>query len=278
MIFLFLLPIKDIQVFYFIPMQKHLSRLLWASCLMLVIACNPQNQKQAGAYDAQFSIDSSLDQQALTDTAFVNTINLYKLGLDSQMNQMISVSEEAMMSGKPESLLSNYVADAMFAIGNAYCLENKLDHDIDLAIINNGGLRTSLPKGEITTGKLYELLPFENKLVIVGMKGSDLQNVLKYLATRKGEGVSGVKMGIKDQNAVNVKIGEEDLDLDKLYHIISIDYLVNGGDGMNSFEKRENFRHMHMKLREAIIAHAKDLYQKGTGIKSQLDGRIYYEQ
>ncbi len=259
-------------------MQKQLNRLLWATCLMLASACNPQTPQQVGVLDSNHSIDSSLDHQALQDTSFINMINYYKIGLDSQMNQLVSVTKEAMISGRPESLLSNYIADAMLAIGNKYCSDNRLGHKVDLAIINNGGLRTSLPKGNITTGKLYELLPFENKLVIVGMKGSDLQNVLKYIATRDGEGVSGVKMGIKGDQAVDVKVGGQKLDLNKVYHIISIDYLVNGGDGMNSFDKRENFRHMHMKLREAIIDHAKVLYQSGVGIKSELDGRVYYEQ
>ena len=259
-------------------MQKHLNRLLLATYLFLVIACSSQINEQTGVYDSNFSIDASLDQQAFRDTAFTNIINQYKLGLDAQMNQIVSVTSEAMMSGRPESLLSNYIADAMLAIGNEFCKENKLGYGVDLSIINNGGLRTSLPKGEITTGKLYELLPFENKLVIVGMKGSDLQNVLKYLAVKDGEGVSGIKMGIRGDEAVDVKIGGKALDLNKIYHIISIDYLVNGGDGMNSFKKRENFRHIHMKLRKAVIDHAKVLYKSGVGIKAELDGRIYYEK
>ena len=259
-------------------MQKHLNRLLLATYLFLVIACSSQPNHQTGVYDSNFSIDSSLDQQAIQDTAFTNIINQYKLGLDAQMNQLVSVTSEAMMSGKPESLLSNYIADAMLAIGNEFCKENKLGYGVDLSIINNGGLRTSLPKGEITTGKLFELLPFENKLVIVGMKGSDLQNVLKYIAVRDGEGVSGIMMGIKGDEAVDVKIGGKAIDLNKVYHVISIDYLINGGDGMNSFDKRENFRHMHMKLREAVIDHAKVLCKSGIGIKADLDGRIYYEK
>ena len=259
-------------------MQKHLNRLLLATYLLLVIACNTQPNQQAGVYNLNFSVDSSLDQQALQDTAFTNIINKYKVGLDSQMNELVSVTSEAMMSGKPESLLSNYIADAMLVIGNQFCLDHKLDHGVDLSIINDGGLRTSLPKGNITTGKLFELLPFENKLVIVAMKGSDLKNVLKYLATRHGEGVAGIKMGIRGDKVVDLKIGGEKLDVNKVYHIISIDYLVNGGDGMSSFDKRENFRHMHMKLREAIINHAKFLYKSGVGIKAELDGRIYYEK
>ena len=259
-------------------MQKHLNRLLLATYLLLVIACSPQPNQKTGVYDSNFSVDSSLDHQALQDTTFTNIINKYKVGLDAQMNELVSVTSEAMMSGRPESLLSNYIADAMLAIGNKYCLDNKLGHAVDISIINNGGLRTSLPKGEITTGKLFELLPFENKLAIVGMKGSDLQNVLKYLATRDGEGVSGIKMGINGDEAVDVKIGGEKLDLNKVYHIISIDYLINGGDGMSSFDKRANFRHMHIKLREAIIDHAKFLYKSGVGIKAELDGRIYYEK
>lgn len=259
-------------------MQKHLNRLLFATYLFLVVACNPQPNQQAGVYDSNFSVNSSLDQQALQDTAFTNSINHYKIGLDSQMNEVVSVTSEAMMSGRPESLLSNYIADAMLAIGNKYCLDNKLNHAVDISIINNGGLRTSLPEGEITTGKLFELLPFENKLVIVGMKGSDLKNVLRYIATRDGEGVAGVKMGIRGDEAIDVKIGGKKLDLNKVYHIISIDYLINGGDGMSSFDKRENFRHMHMKLRGAIIDYAKYLYKSGVGIKAELDGRVYYEK
>lgn len=259
-------------------MQKHLNRLLLATCLLLAIACSSQPNQQTGVYDSNFSVDSSLDQQALQDTAFTNIINQYKIGLDAQMNEIVSVTSEAMMSGRPESLLSNYIADAMLDIGNKYCLDNKLEHAVDISIINNGGLRTSLPKGEITTGKLFELLPFENKLAIIGMKGSDLQNVLKYIAVRDGEGVAGLKMGIKGDKVVDVIIGGEKLDLSKVYHIISIDYLINGGDGMSSFDKRENFRHMHMKLREAIIDHAKFLYTSGVGIKAELDGRIYYEK
>lgn len=259
-------------------MQKHLNSILWAICFSVAVACSSQPQQHAGAVDSNLSIDSNLDKQVLRDTAFTNLINHYKIDLDAQMNQIVSVTSESMMSGKPESLLSNYIADAMLAIGNKYCLDNKLEHGVDLSIINNGGLRTSLPKGDISIGKLFELLPFENKLVIVGMKGSDLKNVLKYLAVKDGEGVAGIRMGIKGDAAVDVKIGGKTLDVNKLYHIISIDYLVNGGDGMNAFEKRANFRHMHMKLREAIIHRAKALYQLGTGIKSELDGRIYYEK
>ncbi len=259
-------------------MQKQLNRLLWGICLIVAIACQPQAPQQDGVVDAKFSIDASLDQQAAQDTAFAKLIQQYKGGLDSQMNQLVSVTKEAMISGKPESLLSNYIADAMLAIANQYCVDNKLNYAVDLSIINRGGLRTSLPKGDITTGKLFELLPFENKLVIVSMKGSDLQNVLRYLAVREGEGVSGIQMGIKGEQSVDVKIGGEKLDLNKVYHLISIDYLVNGGDGMNSFTKRENLQHMNMKLREAVIAYAKSQYKLGHGIQAKLDGRIYYEQ
>ena len=259
-------------------MQKHLNGLLLATYFFLVIACSPQANHQTGVYNSNLSIDSSLDQQAIQDTAFTNIINRYKVVLDSQMNELVSVTSEAMMSGRPESLLSNYIADSMLAIGNEFCKENKLEYGVDLSIINNGGLRTSLPKGEITTGKLFELLPFDNKLVIVAMKGFDLKKVLKYIATRHGEGVAGIKMGIRGDKAIDVKIGGEKLDLNKVYHIISIDYLINGGDGMNSFDKREDFCHMHMNLRESIINHGKLLYKLGVGIKAELDGRIYYEQ
>jgi len=216
-----------------------------------------------------------MDSYSKKDTTFTNVIESYKSQLDGEMNMLISVSDEAMIAEKPESKLSNYVADAMLSIGKEFCMENKLSHTVDIAIINQGGIRTAMPKGDITVGRMFEMLPFKNKLVIVGMKGRDLNILLNQVAKFGGEGISGVKMGIKDKKAVAILVNGASVDFEKVYYIVSIDYLVNGGGGLTAFATRETFRHLHLKLRSEMIKYISRDYRNGKHISAELDGRIY---
>ena len=79
----------------------------------------------------------------------------YKMRLDSQMNENIAVSAIEIVKGKPEGPLNNLMADAMYETGR---LKNI---SFDIAYTNYGGLRISLPKGNIPLFKVFELIPFE---------------------------------------------------------------------------------------------------------------------
>ena len=85
-------------------------------------------------------------------------ISEYKYGIDSVMNEVLCYSKLEMNKGKPESLLGNFVSDL--------CLE-QFSNEADICIMNNGGLRNILPKGNVTKGDIYKLMPFENELVVV---------------------------------------------------------------------------------------------------------------
>ncbi|WP_321320893.1 5'-nucleotidase [Labilibaculum sp.] len=244
--------------------------------LLIFSGCSVSSKINMPDHQQNYTIDSVMDSYSQKDTAFVHVIEGFKSQLDGEMNAVISISEEEMIVGKPESKLSNYIADAMLAIGKEYCAENQLSHSVDLSIMNQGGIRTGMPKGEITTGRIFEMLPFKNKLVIVGMKGHDLMKLLNQVAGFGGEGISGVKMGIKDKQAVDVLVNGISVDLEKTYHILSIDYLVNGGGGLSAFENRETFRHMHKKLRAEVIRYISEKDKKGEHISAKLDGRIYH--
>ncbi|MPQ47494.1 hypothetical protein GCQ56_10810 [Marinifilum sp. N1E240] len=257
-------------------MTQNLIRTLSIAIVLAIgTACGTSN-KQTQEVKNAYTVNSVYDEVAKVDTAFSNLINSYKIQLDDQMNAVISVSDEAMMTGKPESKLSNYIADAMLEIGRTFCKENDLNHSVDFVVMNMGGIRTAMPKGEISTGRVFEMLPFKNKLVVVGMKGSDVKVLIDQLAEFGGEGVSGLRMGIKNEKAVDVLINDKAIDDSKIYHVMSVDYLVNGGGGFTAFENRETFRHLHKKLRSEIIKYMSEKYQQGQNISSKFDGRIYH--
>ena len=97
----------------------------------------------------------------------------------------------SMDKGAPESLLSNLVADVLRGAA-----AQVLGKPADMGLVNMGGLRNVLTEGPITCGNIYEILPFENSLCVVTLKGVYLKQLFESIAARGGEGVSGVKLRI----------------------------------------------------------------------------------
>ena len=258
-------------------MKKRLYNLLIVSVLLVAIsACGTTQKIKQTKNQKTYSIDSTLDAYSKVDTSFTNLIVSYKSQLEDEMNMLISIADEEMVTAKPESKLSNFIADGMLQIGKTFCKENKLSHSVDIAIMNLGGIRTGMPKGAIRTGRMFEMLPFKNKLVIVGMKGGDLKTLLDQLAEFGGEGASGFKMGIKDRKAIDILVNGETIDTKQIYYVISVDYLVNGGGNITAFKNRETHLNMHQMLRSEMIKYIGDNYKNGKHISAKLDGRIYH--
>ena len=114
-------------------------------------------------YNLQSHSESIYDVKADNDSTITAMIAPYKIGIDSVMNKVLCISKIEMTKGKPESLIGNFVCDL--------CLQ-QYSNMADICVMNNGGLRSILPKGEITKGMIFELMPFENELVILEL-GSD---------------------------------------------------------------------------------------------------------
>jgi 2',3'-cyclic-nucleotide 2'-phosphodiesterase (5'-nucleotidase family) len=164
-----------------------------------------------------------------------------------------------MEKGKPESLLGNFVADLCIYETNSYDM-------IDFCLLNNGGLRSSLNYGDITRGDIYKLMPFDNKMVIVKIFKDDILEIFNYFEKKGGQPISKLRVEIKNNKVVN-----HNLDLKKdTFHVLTSDYLANGGDNMTFFFDKE-VENLNVMLRDLIIEHCK---RKDT-ITSTLDQRIY---
>lgn len=242
-----------------------------------IISCSSPQKEISKAESVNYKITNLVDN-TYNNIALQDSILKFKKGLGKQMKEIIAHSPIALTKGKPEGLIGNYLADALFEVANKYCAENKLDYKIDLAILNKGGIRTSLPAGDILVENMFGVLPFPNKVGLVKLKGSDLKNLCNQLAKKGGQAISNMQMGIKNHKAVNIIIAGKPLDFDKSYYIVSIDYLINGGDNMSAFSKNEFYIDTNIKLRDAIINHMKEEYKKGDKIKVELDGRTYNER
>lgn len=222
------------------------------------------------ACSTQFIIDSKqnsiISVSATPDSLITSIINPYKTGIDSVMNEVLCVSEIEMTKGRPESLLGNFVTDL--------CLEQYSDL-ADICIMNNGGLRSTLPKGNVTRGDIYKLMPFDNELVVVELDAKDFEGLLEYLVSRGGEPFSGMNIVITENEKIinHTLLRKIDFSKGETIKVLTSDYLANGGDKMSFFKDKKQTK-VRVKLRDAIINYC---LSKDT-ITSKLDGRLIHNK
>ena len=200
------------------------------------------------------------------DAEAVALLATYKARMDSVMYHVVGTAEMSMDRFRPESLLSNLIADVL-----REAAVEVLGKPADMGLINIGGIRNSLTEGDITTENIYEILPFENSLCVLTMKGSAMKHLFENIAVRLGEGVSGIQLEIsKDGKLLQASIAGKP---------VEIDYLADGNDGMTAFlqaDKREcpdgaTLRGLFMKYVEKQTA-------AGKKVTSRMEGRVVVKE
>jgi 2',3'-cyclic-nucleotide 2'-phosphodiesterase (5'-nucleotidase family) len=216
-------------------------------------------------------IDST--KNAIADKELPAFYQPYKDSIVRQTSVVIGRAAKTLTMDKAahENPLANFVSDAM----RTRAEELMAPQTIDFALVNFGGIRTSLPEGDITIGNIYEISPFENALVILALKGSDLRELADVFAASGGQGVSGMTFGIQDGKAVNVLINGNPIDDSREYTIATVDYLALGGDKMLPLLRARLLLNPTIKLRDLLIGAIKDATQRGEMIDANLEGRVY---
>ncbi len=241
--------------------------LLALGLLVSFLSCKNQYQiVQLTGYNVK--MDSTYDTS--TDNTLHDVVQTYKAELDKKMNVVIGTSTQFMDYGIPESLLTNLTSDVMKAYG-----DEQLPGGVDVAVMNVHGHRANMPKGPITTGNLYEIYSFDNAIVFLDLKGSDLNDIFRSYARMNGAGISSnVKLVIENRNVKSVTVDGKPVDPDKIYKIVTLDYLADGNNGMTAFRKALKTDYTGLTLRDLMIDYVREQTREGKEISSKLDGRI----
>ena len=181
------------------------------------------------------------------------------------MNRVISYSKEDLKKAKPEGNLGNLIADIIFKKAK------ETDTKADFCILNNGGLRSPIYKGELTIGNVYELMPFDNTIVTLTISHSNLLKLFDYLMNVGGEPISNALFFTTNNLLDSVLINNEKI-TKRNYRIITSDYLANGGDKMNFFINPISYNNTGILIRDALI----EYFNNTDTIKSNIDGRFQF--
>lgn len=236
---------------------------------LLLAACAPTlyqpGKLEYGKYD--------IKPGSKSDTAVAGLLAPYSSHIAATMYEVIGKLDETLEKKQPDNTLGFFMTDALLAESR-----KAFNTKVDLALVNYGGIRTNaMQAGNITLGTIYELMPFDNLLVLITVDGKQLQQLLTHIAGRGGWPISGGSYTIKNKEAIEVTIAGEKIIAENKYTIALSDYVANGGDDCSFLTTIPQVNNGYL-LRDAIIGYVKSVTASGKTIGKPLANRVTIAQ
>jgi 2',3'-cyclic-nucleotide 2'-phosphodiesterase (5'-nucleotidase family) len=240
---------------------------------MMITSCR-SHYVMSGIERSRILVDSRYD--ALNDAQADAFMAPYKQVVDSVMSPVVGEVAKYMAAHRPESELSNLLADILMWVAERY------DEKPVFGVYNMGGIRSGFAKGKVTYGDVLDVAPFENKIAFLTLSGEKVLELFQQMALSGGEAVShGVQLVItKDHQLKSAKINGEDVDPNASYRIVSIDYVIQGNDRMEAFKAKTNVnspQEERNNLRYIIMDYFREQMQQGKVVDREIEGRIIVE-
>jgi 5'-nucleotidase len=213
------------------------------------------------------------DQQAVI--SIEETIQPYTVKMEKEINTVLSFTPKIISEkdSKYETSLGNLMADLCYEQTNPI-FESRTGKTIDFALFNHRGMRAEIPKGNILVKHAFEMMPFENMLLVIELSGSKMEELIQFLLDEaRAHPVSHHFQMLIKKDGYNLTINGKPFDKSKTYLVLTSDYLQGGGDNMNFFKNPLQIIETDYKVRNAII----DYLSKQEVINAQLDERIKVE-
>lgn len=243
-----------------------IKNILFLLLISLTIACAPKVIVVDHIDGENIRMDEKYPAE---DSDILALIQPYKEQLDAEMNEVIGITEVTLKKSYPQSTMGNWFADMLMAESIL------MDHRVSFAMQNRGGLRiNSISKGEITKGKVFELMPFDNALVIMETDGVVMKSFIEHTIEDGGWPMSKeIQVTMQDTVIAEILIQSNPIDESATYYYAVPDYVANGGSdsAMLKEQKRTNTGIM---IRDIVINHMRKQRMANETITSVIDSRI----
>ena len=245
------------------PIYSYLTALLLATS---IVGCQQKVwQPQASLEQTDVAVDSTLT----TDPETEAMIAPYRQQVTATMSEVIGTATLELRKADHESPLGNFVVDLILEQTN-----KMMDEPVDMAQTTNGGLRVPLPAGPITVGHIFELMPFENEVIVLTLDGPSTKELFDFAAKTGISPIANATYTVKAGQATDVKIAGKPLDTSRSYTIVTSDYLAGGGDNMVMFKKAIKSEKVGIMMRDMILKHIKELTAAGKPIVADNTKRV----
>ena len=180
----------------------------------------------------------------------------------SSVKKVIAHSEESMHNTGRESRLSNWFVELIMNKVAAYSGKK-----VDVGICNFGGIRASMPEGDVILDDIKSMFPFRNYVVYLELPGSELKAIFSKMAAGRFEAVAGPQIEVENGRIVSAKIDGEDIVDDRMYGVATISFLLHGGDGLSLAENASNIQEFDIAIVTAVLEYIDELNAQGKSIK-----------
>ena len=226
-------------------------------------ACSHQPQRVISCSTEAIPVDSSANY--LQDSVYLAQLAPVKENLEREMNVQIGYAAQDMWVREPECPMLNWASDALWEAA-----KKVYPGRVDIAIVNMGGMRCSWAKGPITRGMVFELMPFDNRLVVLTLKGSDIIALCESFARYGGQGVAGMRVKTVDGQLADVQIGGKAVNPKALYTVVTSDYLSGGADHMDALANYVDYWNSDLLIRDLYL----EAVREQDTVRAAVDGRM----
>lgn len=197
-----------------------------------------------------------------------------KIMLDAQpvmapVKEYLGYADKDMIKDYPESSLSNMIVDCMMT-----ATQQVTGRKVDIGLVNFGGIRVDIHKGDVIMDDIMSMLPFKNKLCYVALKGSDVRYMVEKMAATNMQVLGGVRIKIVNHRIESFLVGGEPLDDEKVYGLATCDFLLNGGDGIQAARNAQELIVSDKLVVDAVLPYVRNLTAQGKTISYETDGRV----
>lgn len=217
-----------------------------------LFSCKKTNNSLTHIEAKQIEINDSIK----TNESFESTLKPYREHIEGQLSEILAFNKRNMnrTDGALNSSIGNMMADAVLELANPV-FNQRTENSIDMVLLNYGGIRSAMAQGGITRKTAFEVMPFENEVVVLKLSPQKIQEMLDYLRFELiAHPISGIEISLtKDHELAEVKIQGAPLDTTKSYYVATNDYLKNGGDRMYFFQEALSETPLDYKLRNLFI-------------------------
>lgn len=245
---------------------KHLFKLFF---LLFIFSCN--NDSHLSKIEGK-RID--IDESIASDSEIEEFITPFRENVNKNLDSIISYAPEtySKSDGELNTAIGNLMADAVFEESNPI-FNKRTGQTIDLVLLNHGGIRAIISKGNVTSRTAFEVMPFENSVVVVALKGEQVSLMMDYLSrAKRAHPVSShlqLKLN-KDFEVSSATISGKPIDKAATYYVATNDYLYNGGDRMDFFHPNDSSYVLDYKIRNVLI----DYFKKKDTLNPKRDNRF----
>jgi 2',3'-cyclic-nucleotide 2'-phosphodiesterase (5'-nucleotidase family) len=217
-------------------------------------------------------MDSVYDEpKDLTMSTYIETL---RTQMGEKLNVIIGEAATDLPRFKPQSPLSNFLVDQLFIYGNSYLITNHYSDTVDLALLNLGGIRAPINAGMITIETMYQIAPFDNYVVIIYLKGSELKKMFKKFTEKDNGILANAQTIYQNGKIISYTIHGKAVVDEQIYVLTTIDFLQTGGDGYLSGLNFEKVIYTGVLVRDVYTSRITKLTELGRKIEGKTDQRV----